>query len=331
MATILVLTNSYDDVHVQAVQKHLNSMGHDLVRMDVDRIIRGEWQVRWDYQNVECWLITEYNAYNLFEVDSVWFRKPYGFGTSGFVESIKDPVQRAAVAKEARDLIDGLSMALGSKFWLNSLEDLNRARLKPYQLHLAKAVGMLVPESIITSDPEAARNFCAQRPTVLKPLAEPHLAYDSSSRVVETTLMTEEHIRGLDLIRSQPILLQRYIDKQCELRVTCVGEELFVARQTLTGGQFSTKVVDWRALQGTNESIYTPADLPPGIAVSIRGLLRELRLGFAAMDLAVDQRGEYYFLEVNPNGQWLGYTDEIGLPAAASVARCLGQQTRRLQ
>lgn len=30
---------------------------------------------------------------------------------------------------------------------------------------------------------------------------------------------------------------------------------------------------------------------------------------------------------MNPNGQWLGYINEIGLPAAASMAECLVRRT----
>lgn len=56
--------------------------------------------------------------------------------------------------------------------------------------------------------------------------------------------------------------------------------------------------------------------------------MKELDLNFAAMDFAVDANDRVYFLEANPNGQWLGYTDKIGLPAASSIAECLVKQTR---
>src|SRR5690606_3834725 len=155
-----------------------------------------------------------------------------------------------------------------------------------------------------------------------KPMAQPSLDYREVSYSVETTLMTEDRINSLELIRSQPILLQRYIEKCYELRVTCVGDDIFVATQTLEISATDAPV-DWRTLQMTDSSSFVAGSLPQAVVNKIRVLLRRLNLGFAAMDFAVDQDGNHFFLEVNPNGQWLGYTEEIGLPAAASVARYL--------
>ena len=331
MTSILALTNSYDDSHIEAVQSHIDHDVHTFTRVDVDRIVRGEHQILWDYQSMRVLLVTEKETIRLDEVDSVWFRKPFGFGSNyGFVESIKDPVQRTVIEKEMRDLVDSLCAILADKFWLNHPQALSRARLKPYQLHLAREVGLPLPDTVITNDPDAGRKFCDEGPTVFKPLTVPQLEYGDTRYSVETTLMTDELINSLHLIKSQPVILQRYIEKSSELRVTCVGDQLFVARQMLNGDKSTNKVVDWRILQGTKDSTYDMFELPTGITDKVSKLMRKLDLGFATMDFAVDKAGECFFLEVNPNGQWLGYTDEIGLPAAASIARCLVHKTRHL-
>ncbi|SMD27483.1 MvdC/MvdD family ATP grasp protein [Kibdelosporangium aridum] len=328
MKTVLVLTNSYDDCHVEAVRKHLIEMGHSLVRLDTDSIIRGDDQFLWDYRSRRKLLVKSNETIQLDKVNSVWFRKPFGFtSTFGFAESIRDPVQRAALQKEVQDVINSVCITLDDRTWLNRPQEMFRARLKPYQLEIAHKVGLLVPDTIITNDPRCALEFCSLGATVFKPIAEPHLEYGDGSYDVDTTLITEQHIDRIDLIRSQPTLLQRYIQKSHELRVTCVGDELFIAKQTLNEASHSdSSVVDWRALQFNGGSSYTAGVLPSEVAAKIRSLLRELDLAFAAIDLAVDRDGNHYFLEVNPNGQWLGYTDEIGLPAAASVAKFLVQE-----
>jgi hypothetical protein len=48
-----------------------------------------------------------------------------------------------------------------------------------------------------------------------------------------------------------------------------------------------------------------------------------LRLRCAALDFAVDGAGRWWFLEINPNGQWLWIEHATGLPIAAAVAAAL--------
>ncbi len=49
---------------------------------------------------------------------------------------------------------------------------------------------------------------------------------------------------------------------------------------------------------------YRVIDLPPEGQSKIRALMAHYGLRFAAIDMAVDTEGKWFFLEVNPNGQW---------------------------
>ena len=328
MTQVLVFTNSFDDLHITIVREAVEALGSTLIRFDVDLLVQGQNQITFDYQHGfgSIVLRTEEGLFRSADIDSVWLRKPYGFGDIGFVEGISDPVQRAAVAKEVSATMDGLFALLADRYWLNEPLAIARAKLKSYQLGLAREIGLSIPKTIITNDPVLAKAFCRLGPTVFKPMAQAVLRYEDQVYGVETTLLTDAHIGRLDLIRSQPVILQSCIDKRCELRVTYVGGKIFVARQELASGH-STSVVDWRSLQGTPDSVYVPGELSPGTTTKVTRLMQELNLGFGALDFAVDQDGNEFFLEVNPNGQWLGYTDMIGLPAAAEIARCLVQET----
>jgi hypothetical protein len=46
-------------------------------------------------------------------------------------------------------------------------------------------------------------------------------------------------------------------------------------------------------------------------------------LNFASLDMIVTPDGEFVFLELNPNGQWLWLEFELGLPLVASMADLL--------
>lgn len=45
------------------------------------------------------------------------------------------------------------------------------------------------------------------------------------------------------------------------------------------------------------------------------------------LDLCLDQDGNYYWIELNPNGQWGWLEDEAGIPLTASFADLLEQGT----
>jgi len=48
-------------------------------------------------------------------------------------------------------------------------------------------------------------------------------------------------------------------------------------------------------------------------------LVQQLRLKFGALDFLLDKSGVYWFLEINPNGQWGFVEEETGLPISKAM------------
>ena len=61
-------------------------------------------------------------------------------------------------------------------------------------------------------------------------------------------------------------------------------------------------------------------ELPRKVEEQCRLLVSELGLRFGAIDLVRTVDDQYYFLEINPNGEWLWIEDALGYPIAASIA-----------
>jgi glutathione synthase/RimK-type ligase-like ATP-grasp enzyme len=78
---------------------------------------------------------------------------------------------------------------------------------------------------------------------------------------------------------------------------------------------------DWRADYANVR--YTITRLPDRVAAAVDRLMRALRLRFGALDLIVSPDDEYWFLEVNANGQWAWIEEATGLPITASIADAL--------
>lgn len=316
MVKVLVLTHSRDGLNTLAVTEPIERAGHEVVRMDVDTITRGDNQLTLSYgSSVAATLTTPTGQTNLLDVDSVWFRRPYSFDFS-----INDPVQREVAEEEVRDVLDGLWRLLDDKFWVSSPAAILRARLKPYQLALAAKFGLTVPPSLITNDPEAAIAFATQHPTVFKPMTGYHFDYDDHSTTAFTTLLTDDHIAQLGVVRNQHVLLQQCIGKDHELRVTYANGMFYTCRFDIPGYE---DVVDWRVPEHAEVVRYSQAKLPEELEYKTRAMLQELNLQYAAVDFAVDSQGNHFFLEVNPIGQWLWIEEESGLPISAAIAASL--------
>jgi glutathione synthase/RimK-type ligase-like ATP-grasp enzyme len=70
---------------------------------------------------------------------------------------------------------------------------------------------------------------------------------------------------------------------------------------------------------------YAVRQLPQELEESLLRLTRSYDLAFAAIDLIRDTAGEFWFLELNPAGQWAWIEEHTGLPIAASLASALRQ------
>src|SRR5690606_10985169 len=122
-----------------------------------------------------------------------------------------------------------------------------------------------------------------------------------------------EFEENVDRIALCPTLLQEYVEKSYELRVTIFGDTAFACRldsQVAKGAR-----VDWRMV--TPDHIpHTIVTLVNRVESALREMLRRLDLRFGAFDLIVSPEGETVFLELNPNGHWYWIELATGAPMA---------------
>jgi hypothetical protein len=86
--------------------------------------------------------------------------------------------------------------------------------------------------------------------------------------------------------------------------------------------------VDFRRAQ-VFDLRHRAVQLPASLRDACVDLVRHLGLRFGAIDLVETYSGDYVFLEVNPNGQWLWLEWMTGLPLTAAIADLLGSANQR--
>ena len=102
----------------------------------------------------------------------------------------------------------------------------DRGHGKVSQLELARRIGLEVPRSLATNDPEAAREFLATCPqgAIYKPFRSPtrSVELDDGTKqwcIVFTTKLDEQAVAKLDGVRHAPCIFQEYVPKKLELRI----------------------------------------------------------------------------------------------------------------
>lgn len=299
--TILVLTNTKDGVHSDVVISKLRERGAPVFRLDMDTISGGECLVAFHAEDSLTFRFSDLRSglsLSASDIGSVWYRRPNILDIK-----VKDVAQRKQGESDTRAFLDGLWLILPHVFWLSGLPQLERARRKILQLSLAKDLGFLIPRTLVTNDPETAKLFIHScgRSIVFKCLGESWL--DSGNGfTIPTTLLTDDHLKHLEMIKVVPALFQALVHKEYDVRVTVVGQKVFAAKIDSQADPLTR--IDWRHPERIATLGYSTVQLPDDLSQKCVQLVSRLGLVFGAIDFAVDGKGNHFFLEVNPNGQW---------------------------
>lgn len=253
------------------------------------------------------------------DIHAVWSRvKP--------VAVITDPgseewIGQEFASKEWGFLLQSLPMLLSQASWVNDPSAQQRLANKPYQLRLAQNVGLSIPSTRITNNPSTALElFVPDREVAFKTLA--NFVFPPDKYIFTTRISREEVTRRSRAIQRAPAIFQEYIEKDFELRITVVGQQLFATK--INSQRSSSTQTDWRRSQ-LEQGLYEPTELQPELAARIRAFHDTAGLVYGAYDFVVSKEGEPLFLECNPAGQWLWLEELTGQQISRAVASTLVQ------
>jgi glutathione synthase/RimK-type ligase-like ATP-grasp enzyme len=231
--------------------------------------------------------------------------------------SLEDPGLIKFCIDESYDFLRGIWFSLECH-WISYPEAIRKAEHKIYQLSVAKNLGFNIPKTLITNDPIEARDFFykCDNGMIIKPLYLGFIDSSEGPKNIYTSVVTEDDLESIETIELAPSILQERIHKLFDLRVTIIGDEIFTAK--IEADSFPTHIPDWRYLP-IQELQHTIYGLPFDIETICIELVQKLDLEFGAVDLAVDESGEYVFFEINPNGQWAWLETIMGFPISKKI------------
>ena len=247
-------------------------------------------------------------------LSGILFRAPtYLRESSSGRWSSEELLQRHQWAAFARSLI-----VLDCPAWINYPPSVYLAECKPYQLCVASRVGFAVPESRVANiapSPDAPV-WDSDAALAVKALDSFLLRVDGEDAFFYTRRITAADA-GREAVSAMPLIFQRYLGKKLDLRATVVRDQCFTASVTVDGRGVDG---DWRLAK--RQAAFAAYDLPPEIRLKCMELTRELGLLYGAIDLALVD-GTYYFLEINPTGEWAWLVEATGMRIDEALADAL--------
>lgn len=181
---------------------------------------------------------------------------------------------------------------------------------KPFQATQIQAMGFRIPETLVTTDPEAARAFgeCYDR-----------VVYKSLSGVRSiVSRLSPAHMTRLGDIVWCPTQFQQYVSGT-DVRVHIVGDRLFAC-------EILSDADDYRyaGRQGLSVEMRS-CDLPSDCANRCLELCQAMGLAVAGVDFRRTPDDQWYCLEVNPSPGFTYFQTQTGQAIDQAIAELLLQ------
>ena len=246
-------------------------------------------------------------------LSSVYFRRAvYPRETSPERQSLQEQLDRSHRSVFMRSF-----MVFDSCRWINHPVATYKAEHKAVQLATARKLGFSVPRTVITNDSRGIVQVADGDHSVAVKGLDTVLVWQEDLETFGYTTLVDTEFATQAYLSSAPLIAQEALQHKLDLRVTVVGDQVFCAAVTVGDKPIRG---DWRLEKSDAE--FRPFNLPVEISDKCVRLTRCLGLVFAAIDLAV-QDGKYFFLEVNPTGEWGWLVDQTNLPIDRAIVDSL--------
>lgn len=199
--------------------------------------------------------------------------------------------------KEIEVIKEIIFSRLKDKYWIGS-KHINKIEV----LIAAKNAGLKTPDTQITTSKYVLEEFMTKHDKIIiKPLSNPIFFSDKKDRYGMYTKELSYNILKSVPLHFFPILTQQHIEKDFEVRSFYIDKNFYSAA-IISQDDEKTKV-DFRNYNKETPNRVIPFQLPTSIEHQLQILMQNMSLDTGSIDI-IYSKGEYYFLEINPVGQF---------------------------
>ncbi|SEC64789.1 ATP-GRASP peptide maturase, grasp-with-spasm system [Tenacibaculum sp. MAR_2009_124] len=240
-------------------------------------------------------------SFYLSEVKTIWYRR--GFISNDFL-NFSLMKKEGNTAKGILDFLDIESETLREYFYYQlhqkkHLNSLHNGRInKLITCEIAKSVGLDVPDSFILSNRGEFQKIASNKRLITKALGgDPHILLDDKNGMMYTKEVTKINEQSFF-----PSLFQEMIIKKYELRIFYLDGDFY--SMAIFSQEDKQTQVDFRKYNDKVPNRTVPYKLPSEIERKLHLLMQKIGRNCGSIDMMVSSENKYYFLEINPGGQF---------------------------
>lgn len=294
---ILVLSTP-NDRDTTLVVEWLNFKKASFFILNDEDLMNGTTSIYYDSDHEICF----YNSFakvKLNDIKVVWFRK-FGFLTDLEIKIGKNSDLMNYLTNEFRGLSSYIIDALVDKKWLF---DRKKVVSKIEMLDKAKESGIKIPSTIICSNKSDLERFFITNNKMLITKSVSDARF-----IMQGDIGFTFHTHKIDSLNTLnaffgPSLFQEYLEKTIEIRTFFLDNNCY-SMAIFSQSNERTKL-DFRDYDTDNPNRFVPYKLPEKLEKKICSFMKSINLNTGSLDLIKSSRDDdYYFLEVNPCGQF---------------------------
>lgn len=239
------------------------------------------------------------------DINITWYRR-WLSNDFKFSENFNENIY---LKKEFDVLSSYFMINLPTKKWLNIPKYINPYPSKAHQLKKALEYGLNVPESQITNNNEFLNDFYINNN---KNIITKNICDTYTFKVEKNLYSTYTSIVERNDIDNQneiffPSIFQENIEKKIEIRVFYFLKSFY--SYAIFSSYNSNTTTDYRIYDYKYPNRIMKYELPIDIKLKLIDFMESLNLHTGSIDLIKNTDDEYFFLEVNPQGQFGGMAD----------------------
>lgn len=276
----------------------LLTLSIDNIKSEVDfSKVNVIWYRRWNYKNKN----------NFFGIDNI--------------QDLNNLNQLTSCIQSDANIVNGFLFSLlkPNIKWLCNPKTVANSKL--FQLSLAKNIGLNIPKTIVTNDKLELDFFKKESKIICKPLTNNPILNINDDIFSSYTSIADDDLFGSLPDIFFPSLFQEKIEKEFEIRVFFLnGKTYSMAIFTQIDEKTS---IDQRNYNFQNPNKRIPFKLPKEIDNKVKNFMDKIGLNIGVLDLICTPDNEYYFLEVNPQGQFEDISKICGYNLEEKIAKYL--------
>ncbi|MSR92321.1 ATP-grasp domain-containing protein [Inconstantimicrobium porci] len=268
-----------------------------------------EYSIQWDIFNEKMIIEIEKERYYIdSQLKGVYYRAPVYlrfYSQNSYEEQLYKSQWMAFV----KNLI-----CFENAVWINNPVDTYKAENKMLQLKYAKELGFTLPKTLVVNS--YCNNIDINKKYAIKSIDTLLLRNDEEECFLYTNIVSGKELKSASLSMA-PVVVQELINPKVDLRITVIGDIVYAVKIVKDGEGINQ---DWR--KEKDDVKFEVINLPDEISEKCIKLVRKLGLRYGAIDMAVSN-GKYYFIEINPTGEWAWLVESSGLKIYKDIVNTL--------